>query len=255
VFLFLLFFQPFGVNNYRPDEKISLILVLGLFAVATFIFLSILISEFIIRPLLFITNTLINFVAWLLIEITVICTGTFLVYNILGEFHDFTLSSYLNHILELGIVLVFPFVATLFYFRHTTILKEYMDVISLSKESDIMQEIVLLSGDYKKDQIALPLNSIVFMESEDNYVSLNYLEEQQLKKYLIRSTLSNLEQKLSPEFFLKCNRSVIANLKHLESFKYHQKKLTLKLKLVASPITVSKSHQSKVLSFLEKKSI
>ena len=255
VYVFLLFFQPFGINNYRPDEKISLLLIFVLFIMAVIIFVILLICEFFIRPLLFKSLSKLTIVVWFLVEIILITSVTFLLYNILGGFHDFYFSSYLKHILELGIVLAFPFAAILFYFKHTTILKEYMEIKSLSKDSDAMQEIILLSGDYKNDQIALPLNSIVFIESEDNYVSLNYLEDQQLKKYLIRSTLSSLEQKLTPKFFLRCNRSIIVNLMHLESFKHHQKKLTLKLKLVSDSIIVSKSHQTKILSFLEKQSI
>jgi hypothetical protein len=255
VFLFLLFFQPFGINNYRPDEKISIILILALLAMAAMIFLIILFSEFIIRPLIFKTNTPFKLVVWMFIEIIVTCTGTFLVYNVLGEFHDFIFSSYIKHILELGMVLVFPFAATLFHFKHTSVVKEYVDVLSMSKDSVSMQEIIPISGDYKNDQIALPLNAIVFFESEDNYVCLNYLEDLQLKKHLIRSTLSNLEQKLTADSFLRCSRSVIINLLHLESYKFYKKKLTLKLKSVPEPILVSKSHQAKILSFLESKRV
>lgn len=252
-FLFLLFFQPFGINNYRPDEKISIILLLALFAMVLIIFLFILLCEFVIRPLLFKTDTPFKLIAWLVLEIMITCTGTFLVYNILGEFHDFIFSSYLKHILELGTVLVFPFAATLFYFKHTSVVKEYVNVLSMSKDSVSMQEIIPISGDYKNDQIALPLNAIVFFESEDNYVCLNYLEDLNIKKHLIRSTLSNLEQKLTSESFLRCSRSVIINLVHLESYKFDKKKLTLKLKSVPEPILVSSSRQNKILSLFENK--
>ncbi len=255
VCLFLLFFQPFGINNYRSDEKIGLVLVLAVFAVAAVVFLCIVFIEFIIRPLLFKTDTIIPFIAWLLLEITFICTCSFLVYNILGGFHDFQVSSYLRHILELGTVLAFPFAITLFYFKHSSILKEYYNVLSSSKDADTMQEIVLLSGDYKNDQIALPFNTIVLIESEDNYVRLNYMEDLKLKKCHIRATLSSMEQKLTPEFFVRCNRSVIANLMYLESFKTHQKKLSLKLKSVPEPILISKSNQNKIRDFIEKKHV
>lgn len=255
VLVFLLFFQPFGINNYRPDEKISPILALAVLALAVIIFLIFLFCEFILRPLVWKTNSIISFVGWLFLEILIVSSCTFLLYNALGGFHDFYISSYLKHIVEIGFVLAFPFVATLFYFKHTSILREYMEVQTLSKSSDTMQEIVLLSGDYKNDRIALPLNSIVYIESEDNYASLNYIEGETIRKYLIRSTLTSLEEKLKPEFFLRCNRSVIVNLIHFESYKYHHNKLLLKLKFVPEPISVSKSHQSKILSFLEKQSI
>lgn len=255
VFVFLLFFQPFGINNYRPDEKISTILAIAVLALSVIIILIFLICEFILRPLVWETKRFIPFVSWLFFEILIVSSCTFLLYNALGGFHDFYFSSYLKHIFEIGFVLVFPIVATLFYFKYTTILREFMEVQSLSKASDVLQEIILLSGDYKNDKIALPLKSIVSIESEDNYVSLNYLEGEILKKYLIRSTLSSLEEKLKPEFFLRCNRSIIANLMHFESYKYHHNKLLLKLKFIQEPITVSKSHQSKILSFLEKQSV
>ena len=255
VFVFLLFFQPFGINNYRPDEKISLVLALAVLALAVIIVLIFLACEFMLRPLVWKTNTIIPFVIWLAVEILIVSSCTFLLYNAIGGFHDFYISSYLKHIVEIGFVLAFPVVATLFYFKHTTVLKEFMEVQSLAKSSDAMEEIVLLSGDYKHDKIALPLKSIVFIESEDNYVSLNYLEGENLKKYLIRSTLSSLEEKLKPDFFLRFNRSVIVNLIHFESYKYHRNKLLLKLKFVPEFITVSKSHQSKILSFLEKQGI
>lgn len=254
VFVFLLFFQPFGINNYRPDEKISLTLAVAILALAVIIILILLICEFLLRPLVWKTNAVIPFVSWLIVEILIASSCTFLLYNAVGGFHDFHVSSYLKHIVEIGFVLAFPFAATLFYFKHTTILREFMEVQSLSKASDEMQEIVLLSGDYKNDRIALLLKSIVFIESEDNYVSLNYLEGNSLKKYLIRSTLSSLERKLKPDFYLRCNRSIIVNLMHFESYKYQQAKLLLKLKFVTKPISVSKSHQSKILSFLEKQS-
>ena len=255
VFVFLLFFQPFGINNYRPDEKISLILFLALLALSVIVFIVFLICEFLIRPFIWKTNTTFSFIGWVVIELILLCSTTFLLYNILGGFHDFYVSSYLKHIVEIGFVLAFPLVATLFYFKHTTVLREYLEIQSLSKTSDVMQEIVLLSGDYKNDKIALPLKSIIFMESEDNYVSLNYLEGELLKKYLIRSTLSSLEEKLNLDVFIRCNRSVIVNLMHFESYKYHHKKLLLKLKFHKDPISVSKSHQSRVLSFIEKQSV
>lgn len=251
-FAFLLFFQPFGVNNYRPDEKIGLILIIALLILSSLVFFSILACELFLRPITYKLSPQLPFVFWVMLELTFTCSVTFMVYNVLGEFHDFHLISYIKHLMEFSLVLIFPLVATLFYFKYNSVLKEYMEVQSLSKETDAMQEIILLSGDNKNDKIALKLSSLVLLESEDNYVNLNYLESDQLKKYLIRTTLSNLEQKLPAGFFHRCSRSVIANLQHLDSFKYHQKKLLLKLNAIQKPILVSKSHQEKILLFLEK---
>ena len=255
VYIFFLYFQPFGINNYRPDEKISMVLILALLFMSMLICLVILICEFLVRLRLFKVINYTYLGIWLAFEFVIIASATFLYYNFIGGFHDFHFTSYIKHIFSISIVLIFPFAGTLFYFKHKSVIKNYKEVLSLATDTTKMHDMVLLSGDYKKDQIALPLNNIVFIASEDNYASLNYIENNQLKKYLIRSTLRDLEKKLDAQAIMRCNRSKIANLMHLESFKHHQKKLTLKLKLVSDPITVSKSHQTNILSFLEKQSI
>jgi len=170
----------------------------------------------------------------------------------MGGFHDFYLHSYLKHILEIGVVLIFPFAGTIFYFKHTTVVRDYQEIVSVNNETPVLNEVVTLSGDYKKDQIGLPLNSIVFIQSEDNYASLHYLEEDRLKKYLIRSTLTNLEKKLNSDWIFRCNRAVMVNLYHLEFYKYESGTLVLSLKYTDQTFSVSKSRRSEIASALEK---
>ena len=251
-FLFFLFFQPFGINNYRADEKITLVLIGALLVFSAFVFLGFIFCEFVLRSFLRLKSKRGIFVIWIFIELLIICSLTFLIYNYAGNFHDFYLSSYLKHILEMGSVLIFPILGTLFYFKHTSVIKDYEEIVSISKAKSELDELVLISGDYKKDQIALKLNSIVFIQSEDNYVGLNYVENDQLKRYLIRSTLSGIEKKLTSDYYVRCNRSTIANLYHLESFKPGSNKMILKLKAVNSDIEVSKSHQNKVSELVGK---
>ena len=255
VFIFLLYFQPFGINNYRPDEKLSLTLVLALLLMSLMICMAILICEFFIRPKLFEVKNYTQLSIWLVFEFIFIASITFLYYNSIGGFHDFYFSSYLKHIFSIVIVLIFPFAATLFYFKHTLVIKDYKEVLSITTDSIIRNDMVLLSGDYKKDQIALPLNSIVFIESEDNYASLNYIENDQLKKYLIRSTLKDLETKLDPKIIKRCNRSILINLYHLESFKQTSKALVVKLKFIQSPFLVSKSNRLEIFDIIKDKAL
>lgn len=252
-FMFLLFFQPFGVNNYRADEKITFFFSSLLFLFSFVVFITILFLEFYIRPKLITTNLQSKFIIWLIIELILVSSILFMFYNYLGEFHDFNLTSYLKHILEISSILIIPMLGTLFYFKHTHIVKEYEDILSLSTtESSNLEDVVMLQGDYKKDQIAMPLKNMVYIESEDNYASLNYLEDEVLKKYLIRSTLTRLEKKLGSQIMTRINRSTMVNLNHLESFKNISGKLDLKLKNIQKTFTVSKSNQVKILDNIKK---
>lgn len=251
-FLFLLFFQPFGINNYRPDEKITLIFAAAMAAFGILIFLGFLFCEFFLKSKLITKSDKTSLAMWLFIEIIFICSFSFLLYNYAGNFHDFYWSSYVKHIFEMGSVLIFPMFGTLFYFKHSTVIKNYEEILSISKEKTKLDEIVLLSGEYKKDQIALNLNSIVYVQSEDNYASLNYIENNQLKRYLIRSTLTGLEKKLNSELIVRCNRSTLVNLIHLESSKQVSNKLTLILKGVNKVFEVSKPQQNKLIFLIKK---
>jgi len=240
--IFFLLFQPFGVNNYRPDEKIEGTFIIGvvIFSVSLFVFL--LILEFFVKPKI----TLKVYSMWVLFEYALVASFLFLVYNALGGFHDFTLASYGRHILEFGTVLLFPFLGTHFYFKHKQVRLDYHTILS----EQVSHEIIQLKGEYKKDAIRLPKDSIVCALSEDNYVSLHYLINNQLKKYLIRSPLKNLEAQLNSANVVRCNRSTLVNVKHVHSAKKKGNKMVLELKNYPEPIVVSKSKIDEVQSKL-----
>lgn len=253
-FMFLLFFQPFGINNYRPDEKITSLLVTILFLLSLIVFLIIGFLEFFVRRLINQRNRPVQFLLWVLLEILLVSSSTFLFYNYVGDFHDFYLLSYLKHILEMGSVLLFPFLATIFYFKYRTVAKDLSEVLSVSGDSPDPDEIVLLAGDYKKDKIAVALKNIVYLESEDNYVGLNYFEGGQLKKYLIRSTLTQLEKRLHTDLIVRCNRSILINLLHLQSSRIRDSRLLITLSGTNQTFLASKSRQAILLRSIEDQS-
>ncbi len=251
VYLFLLFFQPFGVNNYRPDESINVTLVFVLFLFAIIVFVSMLLVELFIKPLLFKQFNLITITVWILLQVLIISTITFLFYNFLGEFHDFYLASYLKHILQIGVVLAFPIVAIHFYFKHTAVVKNLEEVLSFPSQSKNLDELVLLSGDYKKDSITVLLKNIVFLESQDNYVALHYLEGVALKKYLIRSSLSKVAQTLDPKVIVRCNRAQLINIVHIASTKTVNGTYLVQLNKVINVIKVSKANRANLLEAMQ----
>jgi hypothetical protein len=252
IYLFLIFFQPFGVNNYQPNQFLSLELAIELSAIIPALFLTIFLNEMFLRPVVIDNSALKQLIPWFLWEFILVGSSSFLLYNYLGDFHDFSLTSYIYHILEVSSVLIFPFFGTLFFFRFSRIKKDYDEILSVSKEISNINELVLISGDYKKDQIALQMNNVLVIESEDNYVGINYLENNQIKKYLVRSTLLKIDKFLRSELIVRCNRSHIVNLHQLESYKNISNKLFLKINQYEKEVLVSKSHYDKVMNLLEK---
>jgi len=252
IYLFLIFFQPFGVNNHQLNENISWELAIGLIWIVPVIFFTITINEFLLRPKLNLNQKKISLIPWFSYFFISIGTSSFLLYNYLGNFHDFSFSSYIKHIFEIGTVFFFPFIGTLFFFNFNRITKDYVETLSVSNNLSELNEIILIKGDYKKDQIALRLNSIIYIETLDNYLGVTFLENDQIKKHLVRSTLSKIESLINNELFIQCNRSTIINLIHIESIKKDSPGLVLKLKSVEKVFKVSKSKTTNVLDLIEK---
>ena len=249
-YLFLLFFQPFGVNNYKIDSPVTTELALGILPVIPVIFLAIYLSERLIRPI-FRNHFKFTLLGWYTIEFILVGSCSFLLYNVLGNFHDFKLKSFVFHLLEIGSILVFPFGATVFFFKFKNLEKDYQQVLSLSEGRSSLDELLHLTGEYKKDEIALRPKEIVHLVSEDNYVGLNYLEEGMLRNYLIRSSLSRMQEILPQKFFIRCHRSHLINIIHVVSYRKSRSRLWIRLTGLKNEIPVSRTYEKVLMDALE----
>ncbi len=249
-YVFLAFFQPFGVNNYRAHSPISTELLLGILPIVPVMFLAIYGLERFLKPALR-NRFKLHMLSWYAIEFVIVGSCSFILYNALGNFHDFRIRSYVFHLLEISSVLVFPFGATTFYYRFKTLEKDYKQVLSLTDGKSSLDELLHLTGDYKKDEIALRPKEIVHIVSEDNYVGLNYLDGEVIKKYLIRSSLSRMKDCLHSEFFIRCHRSHLINITHVISYRRSKNRLWVKLTGIDQEIPVSRTYEKDLLEALE----
>lgn len=109
--LFLLVFQPFGVNNMDPTFNIGLEFVLAVGAIGVLVTATVAANEFLLRPLVLKRLTRRRLIAWLGWTFLLIDTSVFLLYNWLGNWHDFRLIC--------GVATVLRRVSTLI--RHTEV--------------------------------------------------------------------------------------------------------------------------------------
>ena len=72
-----------------PTESLVLAWLPFIPLISFLVFSMILLCEYFVRPIVFKIVIKLPFIVWCILEITIICTTTFLLYNIFGEFHDF----------------------------------------------------------------------------------------------------------------------------------------------------------------------
>ncbi|MCQ2144385.1 MAG: LytTR family transcriptional regulator [Bacteroidales bacterium] len=110
----------------------------------------------------------------------------------------------------------------------------------------------LLLHDYKGDPaIALDADSIFYMEAQDNYVQIYYESEGKQHKYMLRCPTQKLESAIAGTTLVRCHRSYIVNLGHLEQFMRGHNCATIVLDNPdRKEVSVSKSYYKQTLARL-----
>lgn len=97
-----------------------------------------------------------------------------------------------------------------------------------------------ISGDQENDKIEL--NDLLYLESDGNYVNLNYLNNGIVSKSLQRVTLKSIESENAFTNILRCHRSYIVNLDQIEDVRGNAQGLKLSLKNCEDSVPVSKKY-------------
>ena len=250
--LFLIIFQPFGVNNYDPTESINATFLFGISIFSAALFLLLLIDEYLINYFFEQTDQFRTYLKLILLRIFVsllfIGSGLFIVYNILGEFHDFNLSSYFQMVLNMSLMLLFTIAARTIYgnqnLLRSSLEKEY-NYLSVENDED---QLITIIAENEKDQLILPLKSIVYIQSEDNYISVHHLENERIKHKLIRKSLKSFINELSLPLFLRTHRSYIVNLMHVQKIDGNRNRMSISLKYLDNDLPVGRSYITAVMN-------
>ena len=247
----LMLFQPFGVNNYDPSESIRLELMVGIASLGLVMFVTFLINEFALRPRVIKTYNVLTVACWLLWAIILGGSVAYVNYNFLGNWHDWSLPSWLDFVKNWFILTALPLAMIILYFRQK-FLHQKLQEAQINQEDH--GELFIFTSDNQKDRIALAVNDILFLESEDNYVSLTYRSGGEAKRHLLRSTLTRMETELEDTPIVRCHRSFLVNLDNVSSFTGNKNRLELTLGDSGELIPASRKFSPAILARLEDRS-
>jgi len=86
------------------------------------------------------------------------------------------------------------------------------------------------SSNNKKQNLALPVQNVLYLEAMQNYVSVCYQKDGATKKELLRNTIKNIESDISDSPLIRCHRSFIVNSDLIEKVEGNAQGLRLSLK-------------------------
>ncbi len=247
--VFLVVFQPFGVNNLDPAFSISLefLLVIGAFGLV--VIATVAANEFLLRPLVMRQLTRRGLFTWLAWTFLLIATVVFLFYNFVGDWHDFSWRSYFEFIWNVSILNSLPVAGFLFYIRHEWLKSEYVQLQAIQLASPAAK-LMHFASDNGKDQVSVALDDLLYLESQDNYVAVNRIEGEALRSSLIRYSLKRLEETLDEPLLIRCHRSFMVNLARVRGCRGNRHGLKLTLEGVDHSVPVSRAYTGIILQKL-----
>jgi LytTr DNA-binding domain len=248
--LFLLIFQPFGVNNDDPTHNIGSTFLLAVFGFGMVQGFVLIIYEFGIVPFVFKNTSWSFFIVRMLLELLLIVSCTFLYYNILGGFHDWYFKSFLEFVFNISLMSIIPFAIIFLYSNYRKSQKAYQ-LLELQPQLTLTEKYINLQSYNGKEKLTITLANLLYIEAEDNYISVFHLEKGIVKKQLLRATMKDIEANLKVQFIIRCQRSFIVNINTVEKVKRDGHQMKLYLPHISKSIPVSRSYIPFVESLLD----
>ena len=153
-------------------------------------------------------------------------------------------------------VLILPYSILWLYFA----LKEKKRLLEQQQEQPEMQakkQLIAFPDEKGELRISLMLNSLLYIESADNYVTIFYLNKSKLSNYLLRNSLKWIDENITPETpLVRCHRSYIVNLDNVKVLQKTKNGIFIELDTINTPdIPVSKTYYSQVMEKFSRYSV
>lgn len=242
---FINVFKPWNIGRWYSDSPLIQFLRLSSYG-----FISSLVLWFTQFPLRKIfrqqTFKLKSYLLWILIEIVLISLVYIFLYgNPIGNFiNDFLFS--LKYTV-LGIMIPYSFALLLIYYKKH---REEIEQLQNKLSGTDTNQLLTFTDEKGKPRFSVRSKDFLYIESTDNYVTVNFILEGKLKRKLLRNTMKNIESQLGSESILRCHRSFIVNTQNVDFIQKENKKLSLHLNFSETTIPVSEKYSPLLLSVL-----
>lgn len=97
-----------------------------------------------------------------------------------------------------------------------------------------------ITGENKKESLTIAVSNFVYAQAQQNYVAIYYIEQEELQKKMIRSTLSNVQKQLPDAW--QVHRSYLVNLAYVKTISGNSRKRELFLTETSEAIPVSQKY-------------
>ncbi|MBR9833312.1 LytTR family transcriptional regulator [bacterium] len=257
VFLFLYFFQPFGLNSY-PFGVLQLTLGYGLTCLITMSFLNILLPSIFQNYFLENNWNVGKQIFWSIVNVACIGLANLLYSN----FMEVANLSFGNLLLFEGYTVALAFFPLLlFIFTNQKLLRNRFEKAATAinnklkttqtEESEQSPQQIILESENNTDSLIVSPDELIYIQSADNYIAVYYLKENKFSSILLRNTLKSIDSQLSSfSQFFRCHKSYLVNLNKVICISGNAQGFKLHLENTDERVPVSRSHNTIIKELL-----
>lgn len=241
--LFLFLFKPYNINNWLVPENVSTSFIYSGFGITGMV--TLFFTQFILRKFLKIDKyKLYQLLLWFLMDSLIITLAILVLFD-LGDKNRFMMDILLSS-KYISLILAFPYGLTFLFMEATkpkVIIKEEIESTPF----------IAFKDENGKTKLSIQKSDLLFIESSDNYITVNFYKEGRVKKEMIRNTLKNIELQFEKEDIYRCHRSFMFNKQHIIECQPKKNGLDLTVRYMDSfKIPVSRSYAKEVQEILER---
>jgi DNA-binding LytR/AlgR family response regulator len=248
IFLFLYFFRPFGMSVLKPLQLLFITMGFGL--ITSFILI---IYKFIFEPVVINEKwTLGKNILWdFLIAASIGAANYFYICKIFQL--DFTFKYLMFSIWTAILVGSIP-VTISYFLAYNRMYREALKKAEVPEEELTWEEEVTVMAGNQKNEIKLNPKNIIYLCSNDNYVTIVTIKDKVQNKTTIRGTLKAAESELRKNNrFIRCHKCYIVNLDFVEKVIGNSQNMKIRLCSSETEIPVARSKAELVSRKAKKK--
>ena len=193
--------------------------------------------------------TILKYICWIIIELLLL-SAAFTILALITSYGGATrdpLEIYKNAMENTVFILFIPYLIGIMYLSYQdksaklrTIMEENIGNKSTSFIAFRDERGVL--------RLTVAKENLLYIESADNYISIWYLKNNQLKKQLLRMTLKELSVQLGETNVVRCHRSFMVNLDQVKVLRREKENMFIELVYQGvQEIPISKTYGEEVL--------
>jgi hypothetical protein len=256
VALFLIVFQPFGASRWGAPNKTLLLAGFGLVSFLGPTLVHIVLFRWLGKDNLEKNWTVGRETGQYFAMLVLIALGNMLYTNMIG-ISKMSFPMLLVWVGIVGLVAIFPITAgvLLRYERYIKLNQKEAEVLDKElqhfqrEHSPTPAEQLVFASENEKDTLKLSTTELLFIESADNYSNFVWLQNGQIRKQLLRGSMKRFEDQIGNHpYVLRCHRSYIVNLHHVEHASGNAQGYRLTLRHVAMEVPVARNYGPAVLA-------